>query len=295
MSDLLPREAIAEAFVAACRAEVAALKPGNVHVHAAGHRMEVWQFEKSAEVAAPFIADPSLKVGRRIREAVAATFAAVGCNTNLGILLLCAPLAAAAGTDIAGTGLFERAEAVLAGLDVEDAAEAFAAIREANPAGLGKHADYDVAQPPPSGMSLLTAMQAAAHRDLIASEYATGFAITRQGCANLARLRAAGATETLAATSLYMSLLAEHLDSHVARKHGAEAAREVRAKARALWSSLAWGAEKVEIEPGDFARLMSFDSVLKARGLNPGTTADLVVAALFSFDLCARMGRHDGP
>lgn len=295
MSVLLPRDAIAEAFVAACRAELAALKPGNVHQYAAGHRMEVWQFEKSAEVAAPFIADPSLKVGRRIHEAVTATSAAVGCNTNLGILLLCAPLAAAAGTDAAGAGLFARAEAVLAALDVEDADEAFAAIREANPAGLGKHADYDVSQPPPPGMSLLTAMQAAAHRDLIASEYATGFAITREACATLARLRAGGATEALAATSLYMCLLADHLDSHVARKHGAEAAREVQGEARTLWSALAWGAEKAKIDSGDFARLMSFDSDLKARGLNPGTTADLVVAALFASDLCARMGPRGRP
>jgi triphosphoribosyl-dephospho-CoA synthase len=295
MTALLPPCAIEMAFVAACRAELAALKPGNVHVHAAGHRMEVWQFEKSAEVAAPFIADASLEVGHRIREAVAATFAAVGCNTNLGILLLCAPLAAAAGTPVAGASLWDRLEAVLQALDVDDAAEAFAAIRQANPAGLGKHADYDVAQPPPPGMSLLTAMQAAAHRDLIASEYATGFAITRKACRTLARLRAGGAAETLVATSLYMSLLADHLDSHIVRKHGAAAAGEVQARADALWSSLAWGAEKTEIDPGDFARLMAFDADLKAKGLNPGTTADLVVTALFASDLIERIARAANP
>jgi triphosphoribosyl-dephospho-CoA synthase len=257
--------------------------------------MEVWQFETSAEVAAPVIADPSLKVGRRVREAVAATFAAVGCNTNLGILLLCAPLAAAAGTDAAGAGLFERAERVLAALDADDAAEAFEGIRQANPAGLGKHADYDVAQPPPPGMSLRTAMRAAAHRDLIASEYATGFAITREACGTIAPLRAGGAAETLVVTSLYLSLLAEHLDSHVARKHGTEVARKVRAEARELLSSLAWGAEKAEIDADDFARLMSFDSDLKARGYNPGTTADLVVAALFASDLTGTIARAASP
>ena len=50
-------------------------------------------FEEAAAAAAPFIADPSLKIGARIRRAVEASFAAAGCNTNLGILLLCAPLA----------------------------------------------------------------------------------------------------------------------------------------------------------------------------------------------------------
>lgn len=295
MKPLLPARAIEEAFVAACRAELVALKPGNVHVHAAGHRMEVWQFEKSAEVAAPYIADPALKVGRRVREAVAATFAAVGCNTNLGILLLCAPLAAAAGTAVTGSSLWKRLDAVLGSLDVEDAAAACAGIREANPAGLGKHADYDVAQPPPPGMSLLTAMQAAAHRDLIASEYATGFAITREACATLAHLRAGGAVETRVVTSLYMSLLTEHLDSHIVRKHGADAAREVQTSARALWSSLAWGADKGEVDADEFARLMAFDADLKSRGLNPGTTADLVVAALFASDLDETIARGANP
>ena len=57
------------------------------------------------------------------------TWAAAGCNTNLGIVLLCAPLAAAV----------ERREplrtalhAVLGGLDVADAAAAYRAIARAN-------------------------------------------------------------------------------------------------------------------------------------------------------------------
>ena len=86
---------ISDLFLAACRAELDALKPGNVHVHAAGHGMQVAQFEASAAASAPFIAAAGVGVGARILGAVEASFAAAGCNTNLGILLLCAPLAAA--------------------------------------------------------------------------------------------------------------------------------------------------------------------------------------------------------
>ena len=117
---------IAELFLAACRAELAALKPGNVHVHAGGHGMEVAQFEVSAEAAAPWVAASEAKVGTRVLRAVEASLAAAGCNTNLGILLLCAPLAAAAELP-RDEALRERLREVLNSMDEEDAAAVFAA------------------------------------------------------------------------------------------------------------------------------------------------------------------------
>jgi len=89
------RKEIAEAFIAACRDEIEAPKPGNVHIFASGHGMQADHFLRSAEAAAPSLCDPASCIGARVLGAVEATFAAVGMNTNLGILLLCAPLAAA--------------------------------------------------------------------------------------------------------------------------------------------------------------------------------------------------------
>src|SRR5690348_11668277 len=87
---------IAAAFAAACRDELDALKPGNVHAFADGHSMTAADFVRSAEAASRPLTQPGAKVGYRILRAVEATRAAVGMNTNLGIILLCAPLAAAA-------------------------------------------------------------------------------------------------------------------------------------------------------------------------------------------------------
>ena len=87
---------IAAAFVAACRDELDAPKPGNVHVFADGHRMTAADFVRSAQAAAGPLTASGARVGLRILRAVEATHAAVGTNTNLGIILLCAPLAAAA-------------------------------------------------------------------------------------------------------------------------------------------------------------------------------------------------------
>ncbi len=174
MTTALNREEITARYLAACRAELQALKPGNVHRHSAGHGMSVETFERAAAASAPAIADPALKVGERILAATEASFAATSLNTNLGIVLLCAPLAKAAAECEFGVGLRRRLDAILARLDEDDADKAFAAIRLANPAGLGKVDEGDVSVSGPK-MTLIAAMRLAADRDRIANSYITAF------------------------------------------------------------------------------------------------------------------------
>ena len=165
-------EQIADAFKWSCLAELDAPKPGNVHIFAAGHRMTADAFAASADAAAPSISAEGARVGTRILGAVEATFTRVGANTNLGIILLCAPLAAAADADAAELG--GSLGKVLQDFDSDDAALAFRAIVRAAPAGLGRSARHDVFEP--AKVTLLQAMIEAADRDAIARQYATNFA-----------------------------------------------------------------------------------------------------------------------
>lgn len=277
-------DAIAAAFLAACRTELAALKPGNVHVHAGGHHMEVEQFETAAQAAAPIIADPGMPMGERIRAAVKASVAAAHCNTNLGILLLCAPLAAAALAPGPGT-LRERVASILATLDQRDAESVYAAIRHANPGGLGRSQAADISQTP--SIPLRDAMALAAPRDRIAANYVSGLAdIFEDHLPRLADLRTnacdsnAGASPADVVASLYLSLLMRFPDSHIRRKFGIETAAHVQALARAIRTD--W--EPV-VTPAAYPSLLAFDALLKANRWNPGTTADFVVATLFAADL----------
>ncbi|MCC7250344.1 triphosphoribosyl-dephospho-CoA synthase [Hyphomicrobium sp.] len=272
----LARATIEDAFLAACRAELSALKPGNVHVHGAGHGMDTEHFERAARAAAPFIVDSTRSVGARILGAVGASVAATGLNTNLGIVLLAAPLAAAADARAGADDLRARLAAVLDALDRSDADQAFRAIVIANPAGLGRVADGDVAGPP--SMTLKEAMALAADRDRIARAYITVFDdVFSFALPELQAARRAAANESMAITALHMSLLASFPDSHIARKHGADVAAAVQQEARAL-EPLWRPAPNADTWP-PLARL---DASLKARGLNPGTTADFVVATLFA-------------
>ncbi|PWC37848.1 triphosphoribosyl-dephospho-CoA synthase [Azospirillum sp. TSO35-2] len=265
---------IAGLFIAACRAEVMALKPGNVHVHAAGHGMTVEDFLASAAVAAPEIARAGVPVGARILAAVRATRGVVDCNTNLGILLLAAPLARAAELPD-GRPLPARVGAVLAGLTVADAEAAFAAIRLAQPGGLGRAAEHDVAGP--ATVDLRTAMMAASSRDRIAAQYAEGYADVFT--IGVARARAMPGDDAVAlAEAVYLDFLTAFPDSHVERKQGQAAAEALLAEARELRRRVEAAASAAERHE----RLLAFDTGLKRRGINPGTSADLTVASLFA-------------
>jgi triphosphoribosyl-dephospho-CoA synthase len=258
-----------DAFLRACELDVAVRKPGNVSLVSPGHGMTATQFIASAQAAAPALFAPQQRVGQRIEAAVAASWAAAGCNTNLGIVLLCAPIAAAV-EHFAKKDLRQALEAVLADLNVDDAAAAFRAITAARPGGLGDAPSQDVRRPPTLG--LREAMALATSRDSIARQYANGFA-------DLFEIalppRPAGEITHAAVQRVYLALLARLPDSHIVRKHGEAVAQTVMSAAQ-RWQTQAEAGAVLDESPA-FA---AWDDELKAAGINPGTTADLTVAAL---------------
>jgi triphosphoribosyl-dephospho-CoA synthase len=267
---------VARAFRWACETELRALKPGNVHVHAPAGAGTLAAFRRSARVAAPWMGRRRLTVGARILGAVAATRRAVGANTTLGIVLLAAPLCHAA-LNARGRPLGAALDATLAALDVAEARLAFRAIALAGPAGLGRPRRADVHAP--ARVTLRHAMRLAARRDRVARQYATGFTdVLGIGVPALARMRAAGLNAAAAAQRLHMLFLRRFADSHIARKHGRTVAAAVRGQARRV--------------PDSRAALLRFDRSLKRRGINPGTTADLVVASLLAWRLGALLARE---
>lgn len=271
---------VATAYRDACLAELDAPKPGNVHRYTSGDWMSVEDFSASAEASASAIGQTDASVGKRIRQAVAATQAAVGINTNLGIILLCAPLAAAAQSP---GNLHAVLSGVLNALDRTDALDAFAAIAVANPGGLGRVERHDV-QAPARG-TLLEAMAEAAGRDTIARQYATGFAdVFSLGLAALKAARTRYGEPRWATLAVYLGYLSALPDSHIARKFGTASALAVQVDAR-LWQARF---DAFDNPAGRLEEILGWDRELKARGLNPGTSADLTVATLFADSLLQR-------
>lgn len=271
---------VAEAFVWACLAELDAPKPGNVHAFAGGHRMTIDDFIRSADAAAVPLSAAGSRVGARILGAVEATAAAVGANTNLGIILLCAPLAAAAEAAVEGPQLRATLGQVLRGLDVEDATLAFRAIVKAAPAELGRSSRHDVFAP--AEVSLLQAMAEAADRDRVARQYTTDFAdIFGLGLSVFEAALNGRAEQRWATLAVFLSFLATFPDSHIERKLGAERAAGVQREAKKFQTKLRAAEQPAELLP----TLLAWDAALKAEGINPGTSADLTVATLFAYRL----------
>lgn len=267
------RETLREAYEDACRLEIEALKPGNVHVFADGHRMSAAQFLESARVSSGPLTDPALPLGRRILEAVRATQQAVATNTNLGIVLLCGPIIRAA--EPFPGDLRVGLRSVLAGLDMDDTRAVFEAIVTASPGGLGAAGGNDVRDEPKA--PLVEAMREAAGRDLIARQYASGFDdIFGLGLPALQTSLARGESGMWPSVAAYMAFLTTFPDSHVARKHGDKIAQKVLEEAQAVRDAL----DAATDTAGRISLLSSFDRDLKSRGINPGTSADLTVASL---------------
>jgi len=289
--------ALRRAVLRACHADVESFKPGNVAIGAPAHGMSAEQFLRSAEVVAPPLTDTRLALGARIEAAVRASMDAAGCNTNLGIVLLLAPMAEAALRAVAGGA--ERPDwrsqlpAVLAATSRADGAAAARAIVCAHPAGLGSVDEADVQGADAGaceaggggfGHTLREAMALASGRDQIARQYVSDFATVHQMAAHLSALCAAGACREDAVSAVFLRRLACEPDTHIVRKQGADEAlavtREVAAVCAGLPDPPGWAAS-------DVCRLVALHDALLARRINPGTTADLVVAAVFARELDA--------
>jgi triphosphoribosyl-dephospho-CoA synthase len=249
----------------ACIWEATARKAGNVHRFADFADLSYLDFILSAVAIAPVLAAaPQRQVGAIVLDATRATRRLVRTNTNLGILLLLAPLARVPPEDVLHSGV----RRVLADLTRADARDVYTAIRLAAPGGLGDAPEQDVHSEPT--VSLLEAMRLAADRDLVARQYATDFAdVFELGVPSLRRgIDESGSLES-AIVRCHLELIAERMDSLIARKCGNAIAAESAQRARDVLAGRA-----------KFAEL---DGWLRAEGhrRNPGATADLVAATLF--------------
>jgi triphosphoribosyl-dephospho-CoA synthase len=281
--------AIEAAYRAACELDVTALKPGNVRDGAPFADMTAADFRASASATASILAGAAAEgvtIGTIVRRAIGATRAVVHCNTNLGIVLLAAPLCrAAARGDFSADGVLVELDA----LTRADAVDVYAAIREAAPGGLGRRADHDVADEPQ--VTLREAMCAAATDDAIARQYCRGFGdIFTRGVAAWRRGIALFSEERAATSWLYMQFLASFPDSHLVRRRGAAVARAVRARARAIVADYerdAAGADLAATGAGTRWRsaLDNWDEELRGNEWNPGTSADLTVASILAAKL----------
>jgi triphosphoribosyl-dephospho-CoA synthase len=285
--------------------EVSADKPGNVNFVVGFEGTNHLHFLASAVAAAPYFRVAAERgiavskgemgveeagVGKIIRDCVADVSAwQSGGNTLLGTIILFAPLAVAAGMAPAEKGVFEisclrrNLKRVVEATTPEDAVAVYEAVKIAKPSGLGKAPDLDVNDPNSvkriieERVSLYQVFQIASAYDMVCSEWVKNYPVTFDFAypTLMQRLKDDGDLNT-AIIHTFLEVLANYPDTFIARKVGIEKAREVSAMAEEV---LKHGGLKTAVGK---AKLHEFDAVLRRDGnhLNPGTTADIIAAAL---------------
>jgi triphosphoribosyl-dephospho-CoA synthase len=256
----------------ACLLEVSAAKPGNVHRLADFEDMTFQDFQLSAVAVGPVLDRAcSEGVGAAVLGAIEATSRVTSANTNLGLVLLLAPLAAVPRDE----SLSEGIAGLLEKLTAEDTSRVYRAIQLAQPGGLGEVDDMDINDEPPQ--QLLPAMQQARERDMIARQYSDNFQdLLHQFLPWLIEELSSKRPTMESIVRLHLRIMAGYPDSLIARKCG----REVACQAASLAEQVLACEDGRRYEE----KLADLDFWLRSdhHERNPGTTADLVGATLFA-------------
>ncbi|SEQ06198.1 triphosphoribosyl-dephospho-CoA synthase [Natrinema salaciae] len=253
-------------------------KPGNVDRHRDLDDLRFEHFLAGAVGARDGLelAADGAAVGPAFERAVSGMAAQQGGNTQFGSLLLLVPLVRAAREELSQPVV----ESVVRETTVGDAASFYRAF---------EHVDVAVDDPPEDmaaldvrrgtdaipaleerGLTLLEIMDRSVPGDDVAREWVRGFERSFAAAERLADADGPVADRTAA---VFLSLLAERPDTLVATRHDEDTARDVTDRAAALLEDDALETDRDAVE--------SFADDLVARGINPGTTADVTAAGLF--------------
>jgi triphosphoribosyl-dephospho-CoA synthase len=183
-----------------------------------------------------------------------------GGNTHFGAFILLIPLIQ--GGDIPG------AVKVVQHTDTDDAVEFYRAFGLTSVRILARD-ELDVNDPGvldrlrARNMTLLDVMRHSAENDMVAREWVNGFERTRRG-ADLLREHGCGRASIV---KTFLSLLAEEPDTLVIKKLGSEVAQKTMEQARDVLAGK--------------SGLEDFDRACIAGSVNPGSTADLIIASIY--------------
>ncbi|MGZ7069686.1 MAG: triphosphoribosyl-dephospho-CoA synthase [Methanobacterium sp.] len=269
-------------------------KPGNVHRTQDFDDMIYEDFlisgivigdlmKKAAERGKKYKDDFSLhkiRLGEIIKEAVLETDKWIGNNTNLGIIILLAPLSAAAGMSSDIHELRRNTERIMKATTSKDAVNLYDAINAADAGGMGEQEELDVADTEARGkiikedISMFKVLEMSAKWDLLSKELTTGMPITFEtGFPTFKEIKATYGLNK-ATVQTFLTILAQYPDTLISRKYGIDTARIISADADSILQN-----GGILNSQGELL-IRQFDTQLLKNKFNPGTTADITAASI---------------
>ena len=269
-------------------------KPGNVHRTRSYDDMVIQDFAISAvvigdtmeEVATQAKEIDDLKnaeLGKFILQAVNETNRWIETNTNLGIMMMCIPIAASAAISNSFDEIQENVGRLMDATTVEDAVNLYDAINVADAGGMGDQEEFDVMSEKAkdelraNNQTMFDVLAISAPWDRLASELTTKMPV----CFEIGFPTFTDFWNTCddvdvinkATVLTFITILSQIPDTLISRKYGDEIAESVSLKAKEIL--------KFKDDDSFVEKLLEFDDYLYEKGYNPGTTADLTAASIF--------------
>ena len=269
---------IAGAFRLACGLVLDAPLLGNAHSHGEHRKSDVEDARKAAILCAEALAATGLSVGARVLHAAEQMRMAANRHDNFGVLLLCAPLAIAAET--ARDDLPEALWRALPRFGSDDA-HALHLAREAMPGARNAATWLGEIEPE---TTLMEIMAGAAGHDRVARNYVQGFGdVFDLGLSALNSAASRGLGEPWTTLGVFLTFLAAFPDTAIEDRNSRAAAQEIWHDAMFMRAEFDRDLDPARLMP----ELMSWDQLLKARGVRPAASSQLTVATLFAARLQA--------
>lgn len=204
-------------------------------------------------------------IGEIFYDAVVASGRHGGGNTHFGAFLLLIPL-------ICGKGIRGASSAVKA-TTTNDAVLFYQAFSKTSVRVLEKDDKYDIHDPMvydrlhAEAQTMYTLMEHSADHDIVAREWTNSFSLSDWTASQLW----AASEKTIhgkdCIPGVFLQLMAKEPDTFIAKKWGIQVAKNVNEKAKAVLA-------------GSMS-LDAFDAECIAKGINPGSLADIMIAGLY--------------
>ncbi len=196
-----------------------------------------------------------------------------GGNTHFGAFLLLIPLVMAGGRCENTKCLKAQVQKVVIETTVDDAIELYKAFPDAkvkvkpiDELDLGDATSINKIKK--RGLTLFSLMEISSSYDMIAEEWVNGFKKTFECAASIQdKIRKHDINDAVVLT--FMELLSSNKDTFIQTKFDNKKAEEVSLRAKEI------------LQKGELADIYSFDEELLKEGINPGSTADIIIAGLF--------------
>ena len=223
------------------------------------------------------------ELGKFILQAVNETNRWIETNTNLGIMMMCIPIAASAAISNGFDEIQENVGRLMDATTVEDAVNLYDAINVADAGGMGDQEEFDVMSEKAkdelraNNQTMYDVLKISAGWDRLANELTSKMPV----CFEIGYPTFSDFWKTCddvdvinkASVLTFMTILSQVPDTLISRKYGNEIAEAVSRKAE--------GILKFKDDDSFVEKLLEFDDYLYENKYNPGTTADLTAASIF--------------